>query len=180
MYQKFSKFLAHAPRKSLPRPRPQTSASAKGQRSPAGSLLFRQECRCGQFRASSYNAVAGRLATALIFYCEKDSGDHHGSSEKWIYYITAYPNPYIVAELYSFNVTPNIFLSLINTDSSYYIDTLHAACSETTACFHFPVRIILFTSSIHTSLIHCHDHHLKPCHDGPSHTVQYYTVVYQC
>ena len=61
----------------------------------------------------------------LIFYCEKDSGDlliHHGSSEKWIYYVAAYPNPYIVTELYSFNVTPNIFLSLINTDSSYYIN----------------------------------------------------------
>ena len=89
----------------------------------------------------------------LIFYCEKDSDDlliHHGSSEKWIYYVAAYPNPYIVTELYSFNVPPNIFLSLINTDSSYYIiliDTLHA-CSETTACLHFPVRIILLTSSM--------------------------------
>ena len=31
-----------------------------------GSLLFSQECHCRQFRASNYNAVAGRLATAYI------------------------------------------------------------------------------------------------------------------
>ena len=54
----------HAPRKTPPRPHPRTSALAKGQRSPAGSLLFSQECRCRQFRASNYNAIAGRLATA--------------------------------------------------------------------------------------------------------------------
>ena len=51
------------------------------------------------------------ITPLLNFYGEKDSGDlliHYGSNEKWIYYIAAYSNPYIVVELYSFNVTPNI------------------------------------------------------------------------
>ena len=108
----------------------------------------------------------------IIFYCEKDSGDlliHHGSNEKWIYYIAAYPNPDIVAELYSFNVTPNIFLSLpINTDSSYYIDTLHAVKPQLAFIFQSELYYLpALWSCIHTSLIHCHD---QPCHSH-SHTV---------
>ena len=104
---------------------------------------------------------------------KRRSGDlllHHGSNEKWIYYVAAYPNSYIVAELYSFNVIPNIFLSLINTDSSYYIDTLHAVKPQLAFIFQSELYYLSLWSSIHTSLIHCPDHHLKPCHSH-SHTV---------
>ena len=77
----------------------------------------------------------------------------------------------IVAELYSFNVTPNIFLSLINTDSSYYIDTLHAVKPQLAFIFQSELYYLpALWSCIHTSLIHCPDHHLKPCHSH-SHTV---------